>query len=170
MSVVISVPRMITLTWSAAPLRPRIESDSQKLRDSANAIVQRPKIATQAKSVRPPRRIGGRCATQRPTTIEPAAGAARKRPRPCGPVCIRSAKIGSSAVAPPKRTEKRSSVMAGSSTGCLNKKRRPIFTLSTTLVPLGSGRTSCAMRATPPSDIAVSTETTAYASAGPAKP
>ena len=48
----------------------------------------------------------------------PAAGAARSTPRPCGPAPSMCAKIGSSATAPPKSTEKRSSVIAASRIGC----------------------------------------------------
>ena len=54
-----------------------------------------PEQATFTSSVRPARRSGGRCASTSDITTAPAAGAARSRPRPCGPTCrISSAKTG----------------------------------------------------------------------------
>jgi hypothetical protein len=79
--------------------------------------------------VRPTRTDGGWRASQAPTTSAPAAGAERSNPNPQGPVSRTSrAKIGSSAVAPPRSTAKRSSEIAPSTTLWPKMKANPANT------------------------------------------
>ncbi len=130
---------MTTETLSAAPLSISSTADTRKLVDRANPMMQTPKRATETSSVTPARRNGGRWAIQTPITTEPMAGAARSRPRPWGPVRSILAKIGSSAAAPPKSTEKRSSDIAPRTMGCFQRKRRPICRLSPIVISLTSG-------------------------------
>ena len=76
-------------------------------------MVARPKIATPPNISRPARRRIGLTASASATAVAPTAGAARSTPKPSGPTCSTSrAKTGSSAVAPPSSTAKRSSEMA----------------------------------------------------------
>ena len=75
-----------------------------------------PKIPTTTSSVGPARVWSGRRARMIPAASAPTAGALRRMPSPTGPTWrISRAKTGASAIAPPKRTAKRSSVIAPSS-------------------------------------------------------
>ena len=88
-----------------------------------------PKPATDQSSTCPVRSQSRRRATNTLMITAPIAGDARSTPSPVGPTCrISAAKIGSSATAPPKNTEKRSSVSAPKSTGSPNTNVTPPFT------------------------------------------
>src|SRR2546423_9169011 len=104
-------------------------------------------------------------------TTDPIAGAARSTPRPSGPTRRIFAKTGRSAVAPPKRTEKRSSVIADKRTGCLHTNRNPIFRLSPTPTFVSAaGFDSCVINTNAAIEPTVSTSMTAYDHAGPTNP
>ena len=135
-----SVCRMTTLTMSAAPETASASIDSATEVESANTPIASPNTATAAISRWPaPRSIGWRV-SQADISSAPAAGAARSRPRPQGPVCRMSlAKIGSSAVAPPSSTANRSSEMAPSSTGLSRRKCTPANTSPQRALPRGGG-------------------------------
>src|SRR5437764_1496501 len=106
-----------------------------------------------------------------PIINDPAAGAARRTPSPSGPTWRIRAKIGKSAVAPPNKTEKRSSVIADSKTGCRHRNRKPAFRLSLTpMLIAGSGWASCEINANAATDASVIARTMAYDHAGPANP
>ena len=84
----------------------------QKEWERPKIMVATPKAATARRRFRPARFIGGRWATINAITTAPTAGAARIQPKPTEPTCKMSvAKMGSSDVAPPSRTAKRSSEM-----------------------------------------------------------
>ena len=97
-------------------------------------MMHNPKVATALKRVRPVRRNGGSHAIAALMTTAPMAGAAREsNPSPEAPMCrISSANTGSSAVAPPNSTEKRSRDSAPRTTGSLKTKRTPVARLFAT--------------------------------------
>src|SRR5262245_4840504 len=117
---------MITETSSQAPAQARRRHESGSHVENENASVHTRKPATEVNSARPARFHGGKYVVTSAIANAPAAGDARRRPRPSGPVCRMSfANAGKSAVTPPKRTAKRSSDNAGSRSGDENTKRTP---------------------------------------------
>ena len=69
-------------------------------------------------SVAPAWRLGGRRVAMSMTASAPTDGAVRSTPRPTGPTWRMSvAKIGSRAIAPPKKTANRSSAIEPMSAG-----------------------------------------------------
>ena len=97
--------------------------------ESAKTMVATPNTATAASILRPTLLLSGRRASTIDMASAPTAGAARRKPRPQGPACRMSrANIGSSAVAPPSSTAKRSSEIVPSMTGRLRMKETPAKT------------------------------------------
>ena len=79
--------RVTTLTLSAAPVTASASSDRPKCSDRPNTTVATPNTATAPSSLPPTRRCKGQRARTSDIASAPTAGAARSRPRPCGPVC-----------------------------------------------------------------------------------
>ena len=107
-----TVLRMIMLRPSVTPLMNSANIDSTKVVDKPKTIMLTPKPATQIIRVRPACRLGGRRVAISITPRAPSEGAVRIRPSPTGPTWRMSeAKIGRSAMAPPKKTANRSSAI-----------------------------------------------------------
>jgi hypothetical protein len=123
------IGRITTDTSSAAPAQKRAKRLSQKVVDRPKTTVAAPKAATATSSFQPaPPRIGKRASSSAKSSA-PIEGAARKRPRPQGPVWRMSrAKMGRRATAPPSSTAKRSSVIAPRMMGWAKMNRRPAST------------------------------------------
>lgn len=106
------VERMTTLMLSSAPVSTSAAIESQNHCESPKTIVAAPKPVTAQSIALPARFIGGRCARMNAMANAPMAGAARSQPSPSAPVWRMSlANIGSSAVAPPRNTANKSSVI-----------------------------------------------------------
>ena len=106
------VARMTMLMPSVTPLMNRAASEITKLVDSPNTSMLTPKPATQMRNVRPACRLGGQRVATSMTRSAPSDGAVRSTPRPAAPTWRTSvAKTGRSAMAPPKKTAKRSSAI-----------------------------------------------------------
>ena len=109
--------RMTTLTPSARPATKSAAIESTKLVDRPKTSMETPKMATQTRKMGPARRLGGMRAVASMASRAPTEGAVRSRPRPMGPTPRMSlAKTGSRAMAPPKKTAKRSRAIEASST------------------------------------------------------
>ncbi len=120
------VERMLTLIRSTNPAMPSAATESSIDRESPKTIMHAPKIPTTTSSVGPARVWSGRRARMIPAASAPTAGALRRTPSPTGPTWrISRAKTGASAIAPPKRTAKRSSAIAPSSIRVRNTNRTP---------------------------------------------
>ncbi len=125
-----SMWRTNTLTMSAAPSTVSTARESEKLVDTPKVIVASPKMTTPPNIAAPARSVIGRTVSQAAVTAAPTPGAARSRPRPSGPTCrISLAYAGRSAVAPPKRTAKRSIEIAPRMTGRERTKPSPSSTV-----------------------------------------
>ncbi len=77
--------RMTTLIMSAAPVTTSATSESANEVERPNASVAAPYTATAESSTRPARRVTGQRVSRIEVTRAPAAGAARRRPRPQAP-------------------------------------------------------------------------------------
>ena len=101
-------------------------SESRKLRESANTIVNAPNAPTARNSAGPDPAVERAGREPSATTTAPMPGAALSTPLPSAPTCSTSCeKTGSSAVAPPRSTATRSSDMVPSSAGVRRMKRTP---------------------------------------------
>ena len=99
-------------------LTKRATSEIAKTVERPNVIMLRPKPATLIIRIGPAWRLGGRRVATSITSRAPIEGAVRRTPRPAGPTCrMSTAKIGRSAIAPPKKTAKRSSAIEPRSAG-----------------------------------------------------
>src|SRR6185436_1444195 len=105
--------RTVTLSMSAAPEITSSAIVRGKFVERPNPIVARPKTATPPNSQAPMRSRSGRIARARAMSPAPSDGALRRMPSTWGPLLkVDLAMRGRSAVAPPRRTAKRSSDMA----------------------------------------------------------
>src|SRR5882672_77695 len=121
--------RTVTLSMSAAPMTKRNARDRGRLWESPRPRVASPNTATPPKSQAPIRRRRGRNAKRIAMTPAPTALALRKSPTSSDPRPKNSwATAGSSAVAPPRRTAKRSRDRAPRSRLSLKTWRIPALT------------------------------------------
>ena len=132
-------------------------------------MVATPNTATATNIVRPARRRIGARISHSAIASAPIALLERSSPRPHGP-CPRMsfAKIGSSAVAPPSSTAKRSSEIAPSTGGRLRMKRMPANTESSVTLPGGAGGARKRINCTSRPVTRNSTTLAPYTAAGPA--
>jgi hypothetical protein len=117
---------MNTLTESAPERTRSAMNATAKLVVAPSTIEPTPNRATVASSTRPTWRRTGRTVRNKVTAPAPMPIAARSHPSPTAPTPSRSWAIaGSSAIAPPNSTAKRSSEIAPRRTGSERTKRSP---------------------------------------------